>query len=141
LIYPTIITLLFLPLKDYSYKLEHIVPRTCSPLNLLVFHPLNSLILSNRKKELQSMNNSPKGHLFFLRSPLLFPTQCTSATGASPRMYLGFLIEYNLPPIGFVPTIAPGTAVLVSSQKKPAFLRRLPQLHFRGRKVFCRETR
>jgi hypothetical protein len=136
-----IITLLSLPLKDYSYKLEHIVPKIWSPLNLLGFHPLTLLILINHKKELQSMNHSPKDHLFFLRSPLLFPTRCMSPTGASPTIYLGFLIEYNLPPIGFVRTIALGTVALGWSQKNPAFLRRQSQIHLKARKVFYREMR
>jgi hypothetical protein len=119
------------------------VARICSPLNLLGFRPINLHILFNHKKdsELQSMNNSPKDRLFFLRSPPPFPIQCTSATGVSRRIYLGFLTEYSLPLIGFVQTTAPGTVVLVSSQKIPAFLRKHPRLHLRPHKVFCREMR
>lgn len=135
------ITLLSLPLKVYSYKPEHIVPRTCSPLSLLDSHPLNLLIHISNKKELRFMNRSLKGHLCILRSPLLSPIQCMSAIGVSPRTYLGFLIEYSPPPNGFVPTIAPGTVALDSSQKNLALLRRRPQLHLRVHKVSCRETR
>ena len=135
------ITLLSLPLKVYSYKPERIVPRTCSPLNLLDSPPLNLLIHINHKKESRFMNRSPKGHLSILRSPLLSPIQCMSAIGVSPQIYLGFLIEYSPPPNGFVPTIAPGTVALDSSQKNLALLRRRSQLHLRVHKVSCREMR
>ena len=138
-----IITLLSLPLRVYSYKPEHIVPRTCSPHNLLDFHPFNLLIHISHKKELRFMNSSPKDHLFILRSHLLSLIRCMSAIGVTvfPRIYLGFLIEYSLPPIGFVPTIAPGTVALDSSQKNLALRRRRSQLHLRVHKVSCKEMR
>jgi hypothetical protein len=136
-----IITPLSLHLKVYSCKPEHIVPRTCSPLNLLDFHPLNLLIHISHKKELRFMNSSPKDHPFILRSTLLSPIQCMSAIGVFPRIYLGFLIEYSPPPIGFAPTIVSGTVALDSSQKNLALLRRRSQLHLRVHRVSCREMR
>jgi hypothetical protein len=136
-----IITLLSFPLKVCNYKLGRIVPRRFSPLNRLVSHHLNLPILINHRTELHPLNSSLRDLLSFLRFPLLFPTQCTSAIGDSPWIYLGFPIGYSPPMTGFAQTIASGTVALDSPQKNPGFFRRLYRLLLRARKVSCREMR
>jgi hypothetical protein len=135
------ITLLYLPPRVCSYRLDHIAPRTCSPLNHLVFHHLSLAILTNHKTEFRSTSHSLKGHLSILHSPLPFPTKCMSVTDVSFRIYRGIPIECKPPRIGFVRTIAPGIVALGLSLKNPACLRSSCQLRPRARKVFCRATR
>lgn len=132
------ITLLFLPLRVCSCKLEHIAHKTYSLLNHLVFRPLSLAILINRKAESRSMSRSLKDHLFFLHFPLLFPTQRMSVTDVSLRIYSGIPIECSPLQIGCAQTTAPGTVALGSSRRNLACLRRLCQLRLRARKVFCR---
>jgi hypothetical protein len=135
------ITLLYLPLRVCSYRLDHIAHKTYSPLKHLVFHHLRWAILTNHKTEFRSTSHSLKDHLFFLHFPLLFPTKFMSVTDVSLRIYRGIPIEYNPPQIGFVRMIVPGIAALGSSRKNPACLKSSCQLRLRARKVFCRETR
>lgn len=132
---------LYLLLKVCSYRLGHIAHKTYFPLSYLVFHHLSLAILTNHKTEFRSTSRSLKDHLFFLHSPLLFPTRCMSVTDVSLRIYRGIPIECKPPQIGFVRTIAPGTVALGSSRKNPACLRSSCQLRLRARKVFCRATR
>lgn len=114
-----IITLLFPPHRVCSYKPEHIVLKTYSPLNRLVSRPLSLAIPINHKKE-RSTSLSLKDHQLFLLSPLLVPTRCTPVTDVSLRIYPGIPIEYSLPLIGCVQMIASGTVALGSSRKNPA---------------------
>ena len=135
------ITLLYLPLRVCSYRLDHIAHKTYSLLNYLVFHHLSLAILTNHKTESRSTSHSLKDCLFFLHSPLPSPTKCTSVTDVSLRIYRGIPIECKPPQIGFVRTIAPGIVALGSSRKNPACLRSSCLLRLRARKVFCRATR
>jgi hypothetical protein len=135
------ITLLYLPLRVCSYRLDHIAHKTYSPLKYLVFHHLSLAILTNHKTEFRSTSHSLKDHLFFLHSPLPFPTRCMSVTDVSLRIYRGIPIECKPPQIGFVRTIAPGIVALGSSRKNPTSLRSSCQHRLRARKVFCRATR
>lgn len=135
------ITLLYLPLRVCSYRLDHTAHKTYSPLSHLVFHHLSLAILTSHKTEFRPMSHSLKDHLFFLHSPLPFPTKCMSVTDVSIQIYRGIPIECKPPQIGFVRTIAPGIVAPDSSRKNPACLRSSCQHRLRARKVFCRATR
>jgi len=135
------ITLLYLPLRVCSYRLDHIAHKTYSSLSHLGILHLSLAIHTNHKTGFRSMSHSLTGHLFFLHSPLPFPTKCMSVTDVSLRIYRGIQIECKPPQIGFVQTIAPGIVALGSSRKNPACLRNSCQLRLRARKVFCRATR